>query len=73
MTASRDELHHLIDELPDDQVALAAAELRRRLPKPAAARPWPPAWFGMIDDPTIPADLSENLDKYMEGFGASSL
>jgi len=27
----------------------------------------------MIDDPTIPADLSENLDKYMEGFGADSL
>ena len=73
MTASREELHHLVDELPDDQVAFAATELRRRLPKPASERAWPPAWFGMIDDPAIPADLSENPDKYLEGFGADSL
>ena len=30
MTASRDELHHLIDELPDHQVVAVAEDLRRR-------------------------------------------
>lgn len=71
MSVDRSELHELIDELPDEQVASAADELRRRLRKPAVDRPWPPKWFGMIDDPDIPEDLAENVDKYLaEGFGS---
>jgi hypothetical protein len=44
-----------------------------QLSEAASKQPWPPAWFGMIDDSAIPTDLSENLDKYLEGFGADSL
>jgi hypothetical protein len=31
MSVDRSDLHHLVDELPDDQVASAAEELRRRM------------------------------------------
>lgn len=72
MSVDRDELHELVNSLPDDQVASAADELRRRLPKPASDRPWPPAWFGMIDDDDVPEDLARNVDKHLatEGFGS---
>lgn len=70
MSTDRSELHELIEQLPDDQVAWATDELRRRLPKPQSQRPWPPEWFGAIDDPSVPTDLSQNVDKYLaEGFG----
>jgi len=45
MSAGRDELRKLIEELPDEQVLAVLAGVRRHLtPAPAAA--WPPAWFG---------------------------
>ena len=70
MSVDRNELHELVDELPDDQLALVAADLRRRTQSAAPRRVEPFAWFGMIDDPSIPSDLAENAEKYMEGFGA---
>ena len=48
MTAIRDELHQLVDELPDDQLPGAANDLRRRT-KPHPPRTQEPfAWIGMI-------------------------
>ena len=71
MSASREELHDLIDSLPDDQVAAVLADVKRRsTPRPPRTSE-PFSWFGMIDNPDVPNDLSENLDKYMEGFGAA--
>jgi hypothetical protein len=71
VSANRDELHDLIDGLPDDQVAAVLADVKRRTaPRPPRTTE-PFAWFGMIDNPDVPRDLSENLDKYMEGFGAA--
>lgn len=67
MTADRDELRRLVDELPDEQVPPALADVRRRVAR-RQARTWPPAWFGAAvgrrTDTAARAD--ELLD---EGFG----
>jgi hypothetical protein len=44
VSAEREELHRLVDELPEDEVADALRLVHRR--REQAARPWPPAWFG---------------------------
>ena len=72
MTADRHELHDLVDELPDDQVALAIADVRRRLAKPPGERPWPPKFFGAGVAKGGRTDIATNIDKYLaEGFGQS--
>lgn len=68
MSTSRDELHDLIDGLPDDQVAAVLAEVKRRTAPRSPRTTEPFEWFGMVDDPDVPKDGSENRDKYMEGF-----
>ena len=45
VSAERDELRRLVEELPDAEVPAAVAELRLRV-APPADRPWPPPWFG---------------------------
>lgn len=70
MTVDRHELYDLVEELPDDQVAPAIADLRRRLTRSEVERPWPPKFFGAgvaKDDRT---DIASNIDTYLaEGFG----
>ncbi len=75
MTADRHELHDLVDELPEDQVALAAADVRRRLPKMKPEGTWPPEFFGIIDGSEVPNDLAGNIDDFLaaSGFGRDSL
>ncbi|MCS3877164.1 hypothetical protein GII30_02200 [Gordonia amarae] len=72
MSEVRDELHHLIDSLPEDQVEQVLSDVRRR----AAPRDVPGAnafaWIGSgvaNDDVT---DLSTNPE-HLEGFGRDSL
>lgn len=70
MSAERDELARLVEELPEDQVAAALADLRRHL-RPAHKRPWPPAFFGAAKgDTSYTAARSEEL--LAEGFGRSA-
>lgn len=45
MTAERDELRRLVDDLPDEAVPAALEDVRRRVTTRAAG-PWPPKWFG---------------------------
>jgi len=45
VSADREELRRLVDELPDDEVPNTLAHVRARLVR-AQDRPWPPAWFG---------------------------
>lgn len=67
MTAARDELHRLVERLPEDQVSAALIEVQR-LAGAAESPPWPPAWFGMITAGR--ADVSERVDELLaEGFG----
>lgn len=75
MTADRRELHDLVDELPEDQVALAIADVRRRLAQAKNERCWPPAFFGMVDGNDVPTDLATNVDLYLaaSGFGRDSV
>jgi hypothetical protein len=67
MSADRDELERLVQEIPDDQVPIALVELRRHL-RPVDVRPWPPAWFGIApgNGDSIAASSDELL---AEGFG----
>ncbi|TWD79043.1 hypothetical protein FB561_0093 [Kribbella amoyensis] len=54
MSTPREELHALIDELPDDAAAelvpdmraILRHRLRMRRRDSAEQRPWPPSWFG---------------------------
>jgi hypothetical protein len=67
MTTERSELVALAEQIPDDEVAAAVADLRRRL-RPVGGRPWPPAWFGIVAcDGTAVGARSEEL--LAEGFG----
>ncbi len=45
MSAPREELHRLVDALPDETVPAVLADLRARTAA-TANRPWPPRWFG---------------------------
>jgi hypothetical protein len=57
MSAPREELHRLIDALPEETVPVVLAELRSRT---AASRPWPPRWFGAAE--ARRPDVSERVD-----------
>lgn len=75
MTADRHELHELVDALPEDQVALAIADVRRRMDQPAAGSTWPPEFFGIIDGEDVSADVARDVDGFLTGagFGRDSL
>jgi hypothetical protein len=45
VSAERDKLRRLVEELPEDEVPAAVAEQRLRA-APVAERGWPPPWFG---------------------------
>jgi anti-sigma factor RsiW len=67
MSADRDELRRLVDELPDEQVPSALADVRRRAAR-RAVRPWPPAWFGAAV--ARRTDTAARADELLgEGFG----
>jgi hypothetical protein len=63
MSAQREELQHLVDELSDDEVPTALALLRARAGRPD--RTWPPRWFGagQAREPGI----SERVDEILRG------
>ena len=70
VSAERDELRRLVEELPDAEVPAAVAELRLRT-APSADRTWPPPWFGAASGSCNgTAARSEELLK--DGFGRSA-
>jgi hypothetical protein len=70
MTADRSELHHLIDGLPDNQVALVLADVRRLADeKPKGT--WPPEFFGMLEDGPVNGSSPAYIDELLsQGFGS---
>lgn len=71
MSASREELHELIDGLPDDQVAAVLAEVKRRTaPRPPRTTE-PFAWIGMVKEAKNGrTDNAERVDELLaQGFG----
>lgn len=70
MTARRDELIHLIEGLPDDQVEVVLADVRRLAPKTPAGE-WPPRFFGIGESKDGRTDNARRVDEILaEGFGA---
>ncbi|MGF1663063.1 MAG: hypothetical protein ACFCVG_11465 [Kineosporiaceae bacterium] len=69
MSVHREELHRLVDALPEEQVSQALEDVRRHLP-PTVAGSWPPPWVGAIVAGR--SDVSETYDDLLaEGFGRS--
>ncbi len=69
MTANRDELIHLIEGLPDDQVEVVLADVRRLASEPPRGD-WPPTFFGAGVTKDGRTDIARNVDEYLaEGFG----
>jgi len=70
MSANRDELIHLIEGLPDEQVDVLLAGARRlagRKPKGT----WPPKFVGMIKDGPENGSSSDYIDATLSrGFGS---
>jgi hypothetical protein len=70
VSAERDDLRRLVEELPEDEVPAAVAELRLRTAS-AADRPWPPAWFGAASGSRT--DVAARSEELLEdGFGRSA-
>jgi hypothetical protein len=67
MSAERDELRDLIEELPDAQVAAVLADVRRHL-TPTSVGQWPPAWVGAIVAGRTDVGRNHN-DLLADGFG----
>jgi hypothetical protein len=69
VSAARDELRRLVEDLPDDRVPVVLADLKRELENPAD-RSWPPAFFGAAIGKHT--DASVRVDELLvEGFGRS--
>lgn len=67
MTAARDELRRLVDDLPEEQLPAALAEVQQLIGA-AQAPTWPPPWFAAVT--SAHSDTSERVDELLaEGFG----
>jgi hypothetical protein len=67
MTAAREELRRLVEELPEDQVSVALVEVQR-LVGTAETAVWPPPWFGAVTSGR--SDTSQRVDELLaDGFG----
>ena len=68
MTPARDELHRLVDALPEEQVTRAIAAVTVLASGVASKPAWPPPWIGAITTENV--DVSERIDELLaEGFG----
>jgi hypothetical protein len=69
VSAERDELRRLVEQLSDDRVPAVLAEARRQSESVPVGE-WPPPWFGSFASGR--SDLgSEHEDLLAEGFGRS--
>lgn len=70
MTANRDELVHLVEELPDDQIDAELADVRQRVSAKLKGT-WPPKSAGMIKDGPANGSSPEHVDAVLlQGFGS---
>ncbi|MDQ2838761.1 MAG: hypothetical protein M3Y89_15315 [Actinomycetota bacterium] len=68
MTEARNELHRLVEQLPEDKISMALSELQRLKDNERLAGTWPPAWFGSIASGR--SDTSQRIDEILaDGFG----
>jgi hypothetical protein len=70
VSAERDELRRLVEDLPEEEVLAAVAELRLRTAV-TLDREWPPAWFGAASAGRT--DVAARSEELLEdGFGRSA-
>ena len=70
VTANRDELIHLIEGMPDDQVDVLLADARR-LSSSKPKGTWPPKFAGMIKNGPDNGSSPEYVDSVLSrGFGS---
>lgn len=70
MTEGREELHHLVDALPEEQVDQVLADVRRRTTRPPAPSDEAFAWIGAGPANNGRRDNSSRVDELLaEGFG----
>jgi hypothetical protein len=67
MSAQREELLRLVEELPEDEVPAVLDDVRRHL-RAVQGRSWPPAWFGAGEGTTNDV-AARSEDLLGEGFG----
>jgi hypothetical protein len=70
MSADRDELRRLVEELPDEEVPAALDDVRRHLEPAEHKRSWPPGWFG-AGKGSRPDVAARSEDLLADGFGRS--
>lgn len=68
MTAARDELRRLVEQLPEEQLSTALAKLQR-LAEEQPKGTWPPEFFGIIDGSHAPTNAVANVDLYLAAYG----
>jgi hypothetical protein len=67
MSAQREELLRLVEELPEEEVPAVLDDVRRRL-RAVKSRAWPPAWFSAGEGRTT--DVAARSEELLEeGFG----
>ena len=72
MTEKRDELIHLIEDLPEDQVDVLLADVRR-LGSVRSKGTWPPKFVGMIKNGPVDGSTPEHIGSLLAGgFGRDS-
>jgi hypothetical protein len=70
MSAQREELLRLVEELPEDEVPAVLDDVRRHL-RAVKDRTWPPPWFGAGQGKTT--DTAARSEELLEdGFGRES-
>ena len=67
MSAQRDELLRLVEELSETQVAAVLNDVRRHL-RAIQNKSWPPAWFGAAQGSTSDV-VARSEDMLDDGFG----
>jgi hypothetical protein len=66
MSAQREELLRLVEELPETEVPAVLDDVRRHL-RAVKSKPWPPAWFGAGQGST--SDVAARAEDLLDGFG----
>ena len=70
MSAQREELLRLVEELPEEEVPAVLDDVRRHL-RAVSERPWPPAWFGAGEGSAD--DIAARFEDLLrDGFGRSA-
>jgi hypothetical protein len=68
VSADRDELRRLVDDLPDAQVPAALEDVRRHLASTDGFGAWPPPWFGSAS--ASRSDVAGRSEELLaDGFG----